>query len=461
MKKLFSIFILLLFFNTLSFSSISMTPYLQSLSSNSVCVCVECTTADTVTVNYGLTSSFGSSARTTFISTTGGSTYVHKIQLNNLTAGSLYYYQAVQGSSSPTSTFHTAVLPGTSFRFAAMGDCRTDVTTHGQIASAIQGRNPLFSIYSGDMCIDDNYSSWKSEYFISQELSLISQVPFFLAPGNHEAWGPNNQAFVNNPQSSSGTQAYYSFDIGDIHFVSVNMYVDYSVNGAQYNWVNSDLGATQRRWKIVFFHEPAYSYGGHGSNTTMQTWTNNIFIPRGVDIVICGHNHFYQHCLANGLHHFVIGGGGAPLYTPTTGQYVVMSAQSYCYGIFDVTQTSIHMNVYSNTNSFIDSLTWTKPLGVKGNKDITVSSYKLYQNYPNPFNPATKIKFDIPAKNNSIVYLAVYDISGKTVATLVNEKLGGGTYEAAFDGSGLSSGTYFYKLTAGSFSDVKKIVLLK
>lgn len=459
MKKLF---LLIFICPLLTYSSLVMQPYLQALSSNSAYVCVECTVADTVTINYGTTVSFGSNARTSIISTTGGSTYVHKILLNNLTANTLYYYRAVQGSSvSSTFSFHSAVLPGTGFRFAVMGDCRTDVTTHGQIATDIIGRNPLMSVYSGDMCYDDNYTTWKSEYFITQELNLISQVPFFLAPGNHEAWGPNNQAFVCNPTSSSGTQAYYSFDIGDVHFVSINMYVDYSVNGTQYNWVNSDLASTNKRWKVVFFHEPAYAYGGHGSNTVMQTWTTNIFLPRGVDMVICGHNHFYQHCLANGLHHFVIGGGGAPLYVPSAGQYVVMSAQSFCYGIFDVTLTSIHMNIYSNTNSFIDSLTWNKPVGIKKESDEVISSYKLYQNYPNPFNPTTKIKFDVPEKNTTNVSLSIYDISGKSVATLVNEKLNGGTYEVSFDGSNLSSGTYFCKLIAGSYSNVKKIILAK
>ena len=462
MKKLFTTIILLLFCSLESYSAISMSPYLQAVTTNSIYVCVECSTADTVTVNYGTTTSFGLIAKTTLISATGGGTYVHKIKLINLTANTLYYYKAVQGSSiSAVNNFRSAVLPGTNFRFLAFGDCRTNTTPHGQISVNMLAANGLFSVYYGDYCVDDNYSTWKSEFFISDELALDAHIPFMSVPGNHEAWGANNQAWVYNLQANSGTQDYYSFDYGDIHFVMMNNYVDYSISGAQYNFVMNDLSTTTRRWKIVIFHEPAYSYGGHGSNTTMQTWCTNVFIPKGVDLVINGHNHFYQHCLANGLHHFVIGGGGAPLYVPTTGTYNVKFAQSYCYGVFDETPNTLKLTVYSNTNSVLDTVSFYKATGITPNKETTASSYKLYQNYPNPFNPLTKIKFDVPQGNSNNVSLVVADISGKVIATLVNEQLNSGSYEVTFDGSKLSSGIYFYKLQTNKFTDVKKLMLVK
>jgi len=439
-----------------------MSPYLQAVTTNSIYVCVECSTADTVTVNYGTSPGFGLSVKTAIISTTGGGTYVHKIMLINLTANTLYYYQAVQGTSTSTmSSFHSAVLPGTNFRFLAFGDCRTNTTPHGQISANMLAANGLFSVYVGDYCVDDGYATWKNEFFIANELALDAQVPFMSVPGNHENWGPNDKAWVYNPSVNSGTQDYYSFDYGDIHFVCINNYVDYTVGGAQYNFVMSDLTSTTRRWKIVVFHEPAYSYGGHGSNTTMQTWCTNVFIPKGVDMVINGHNHFYQHCLANGLHHFVLGGGGAPLYTPSSGTYLVKSVQSYCYGVLDETPNSLKLTVLSNTNALLDTLTFFKaPTGIINN-EITANSYKLYQNYPNPFNPSTKIKFEVPQGNNKNVTLVVSDISGKIIATLVNEQLNSGTYEVTFDGSKLSSGTYFYKLQSNNFTDVKKLILVK
>jgi photosystem II stability/assembly factor-like uncharacterized protein len=85
--------------------------------------------------------------------------------------------------------------------------------------------------------------------------------------------------------------------------------------------------------------------------------------------------------------------------------------------------------------------------------------FSLGQNYPNPFNPSTLIKFAIPA--SSYVTLKVYDMLGKEVRTLVNGQLNTGIYEARFDSDGLSSGLYFYRIEAGDFADVKKMVLVK
>ena len=87
------------------------------------------------------------------------------------------------------------------------------------------------------------------------------------------------------------------------------------------------------------------------------------------------------------------------------------------------------------------------------------SSYSLSQNYPNPFNPKTKIKFDVVRLGD--VKIVVYDIVGREVQTLANESLKPGTYEASFDGSSLNSGVYFYRIQAGDFVNVKKMVLIK
>jgi hypothetical protein len=86
-------------------------------------------------------------------------------------------------------------------------------------------------------------------------------------------------------------------------------------------------------------------------------------------------------------------------------------------------------------------------------------SFRLYQNYPNPFNPVTNIKFDIP--KSSPVKIAVYDISGREISTLVNEQLSAGSYDINWNGSEHASGVYFYKLETGSFTEVKKMVLVK
>ena len=84
---------------------------------------------------------------------------------------------------------------------------------------------------------------------------------------------------------------------------------------------------------------------------------------------------------------------------------------------------------------------------------------KLFQNYPNPFNPTTIIRYQLPQGRN--VLLKVYDILGREVATLVNEVKPPGTYTVQFDASGLASGMYFYRLDAGHFMCVRKLMLLR
>jgi hypothetical protein len=85
--------------------------------------------------------------------------------------------------------------------------------------------------------------------------------------------------------------------------------------------------------------------------------------------------------------------------------------------------------------------------------------YSLSQNYPNPFNPSTRIEFAIPRQ--ALVELKVYTILGQEVATLVNQILPAGRHAVTLNGASMASGVYFYRLQAGSFTETKKLLLLK
>ena len=87
------------------------------------------------------------------------------------------------------------------------------------------------------------------------------------------------------------------------------------------------------------------------------------------------------------------------------------------------------------------------------------AKFVLSQNYPNPFNPTTDIKYDLP--KSGLVSLRVYDINGRLIKEIVNQKQVAGSYTARFDASNLSSGIYFYKLSAGEFKAQNKMVLIK
>ena len=162
-----------------------------------------------------------------------------------------------------------------------------------------------------------------------------------------------------------------------------------------------------------------------------------------------------------------VANGAAPFtgyYSPSNSLSVFNGLDPY--GDWTLTIT----DGYAGNDGILNS--WSLIISLDGATDIEkadeliVNSYSLSQNYPNPFNPTTKIRFTIPSTPLSFgegmgVRLVIYDLLGKEVATLVKEEKPAGTYEVTFDASGLSSGVYYYKITAGDYSETKKMILIR
>ncbi|HEX3044844.1 MAG TPA: metallophosphoesterase family protein [Bacillota bacterium] len=383
MRRLINVAIILCLFlitlvSTSRFSRAAfiMTPYLQAVTENSIYVLEESDSKDPVTVEYGETSDYGNQATTKKIETTTAipKTYVHKIKLTGLQPNMRYHYRVSQGNThSADFTFQTAVSPGTPFRFAWIADCRTGTKIHDQIAAQIKSAGPNFSIYGGDLCASSLYQSFKDEFFIPNELALIANVPFFNTPGNHEDWSQNTRAFTEAQAFTEGlwgltfsseNTGYYSFDYGDLHALVLNNEARNKGNikeSAQYVFAKADLQNTTKPWKIVVSHSPAYCAGGHGEDKAMKIYTKDIFEPNGVDLVISGHSHFYQHNLVNGIHHLIIGSAGAPLYQPKKASYTVKSIKDYNYAIIDESSTTLDLTVYNNRGKILEQINLTKP----------------------------------------------------------------------------------------------------
>jgi hypothetical protein len=130
------------------------------------------------------------------------------------------------------------------------------------------------------------------------------------------------------------------------------------------------------------------------------------------------------------------------------------------YGTNYSTGDQVEVDYSNPIQAGVDQYTFT-PTNVTGiNENNTIPlKFMLSQNYPNPFNPSTTIKYSIP--NANVISLKIYDVLGREVRTLLNEYKTQGTYYVNFNASGLSSGVYFYRLTAGNYSDVKKLMLIK
>ncbi len=140
--------------------------------------------------------------------------------------------------------------------------------------------------------------------------------------------------------------------------------------------------------------------------------------------------------------------------TDTTGMMPLLKPASYygwvVYSTDGYTQVaSIDSFVFRTSDKITDV----------NNPELVPKSFALYQNYPNPFNPTTTIEYDIAKRSN--VSVIIYDVLGREVTKLVNQVMNPGRYKAVFNASDLPSGVYFYRITAGSFVETKKLILIK
>jgi aminopeptidase N len=139
----------------------------------------------------------------------------------------------------------------------------------------------------------------------------------------------------------------------------------------------------------------------------------------------------------------------------TSLRFMNYTNNEYFQWIFDRQPTTL---VFDPNNDIVLKEASTILGVIPKNKQLPFT-FALHQNFPNPFNPVTRIKFDIPKRSN--VTLKIYDVLGRLIIEPVNELREAGRYNVEFDGTNLPSGVYYYKIEAGSFTDVKKMVLIK
>ncbi len=126
----------------------------------------------------------------------------------------------------------------------------------------------------------------------------------------------------------------------------------------------------------------------------------------------------------------------------------------------NLTQVSYRLKQIDNDGTFAYSKVVTVDLtSITSVEENIQYQFAVEQNFPNPFNPTTQIKYSIPS--NSLVTLVIYNLLGSQVKTLVNEFQNAGKYNVDFNAEHLSSGVYFYRLSAGRFSETRKLLLLR
>ncbi|OHB80392.1 MAG: hypothetical protein A2W31_18925 [Planctomycetes bacterium RBG_16_64_10] len=351
--------------STASADLVRPAPWLAGVAADSVYVCLEADDANSTIVEYGLTAAYGQQRTTEYSEPTAYGNRAHNVHLTGLQPNAQYHYRVAHGASvSADYTFWTAPEPGTPARWGFAADSRSQTAVHDAMAGLILAQNPRMMVYGGDLCTSGvsefAYEYWSTEWFVPNQEALNATAPWVNATGNHEQWNELTRALT---QAPAGDSPYFSFDYGDSHILILNTELPYSPGSPQWDFAANDLAAATAVWKVVAFHKSAYAAGGHGEEPGMVAMTQGLFEPHGVDLVLTGHNHFYQHNLVNDIHHMVLGSFGAPLYFPAVASYTILSEQTYCFGIIDTTPSDLTLTTYRDDGSVIEVLRLHQLLG--------------------------------------------------------------------------------------------------
>lgn len=304
--------------------TVTRGPYLQRGSHNSVVVRwrTDVATNSRVRHSTSLTGTFTNVDHST-------STTEHVVTVTGLAANTKYFYSV--GSTSAVLTgpdantfFVTAPNPGVakSTRIWVVGDAGTNDSSQRAVRDAYYAftgtRHTDLWLMLGDNAYNDGTDAeYQNAVFGSTNAyaAMLRKSVLWSTMGNHEGHtadsltqsGPYYSIFT-FPTSgeagglASGTEAYYSFDYGNLHFICLESYQvpgNSSAFTTMKNWLTNDLNSTTREWIVAFWHHPPYSKGSHNSDTEsqmvrMRTDVNPILEAGGVDLVLSGHSHAYE-----------------------------------------------------------------------------------------------------------------------------------------------------------------------
>lgn len=200
---------------------------------------------------------------------------------------------------------------GNSLKFAVIGDNGTGNKAEYQIADELATMRRKFAFDFVVMLGDNLYGGEATKDFANKfekpyHVLLDSGVKFYASLGNHD--DPSRQ--ITYEKFNMGGKHYYSFKPKeDVRFFALDSnYMD----KRQLDWFEGELKNSGSAWKIVYFHHPIYSSGEkHGSNVELRTAIEPVMVKYGVDVVLSGHEHFYERLKAQkGIHYFIVGSSG-------------------------------------------------------------------------------------------------------------------------------------------------------
>jgi 3',5'-cyclic AMP phosphodiesterase CpdA len=334
-------------------------PYVQGVTATSATICWVSKAPGVGVVRYGKAQDLGREGTNRRIGRR------HAVALVDLDPGSTYLYRVEGVDGSPrTGSFSTAPAgEGSRFSFAVVGDSGSG--GKGQLAvAALLGRLvPDLILHTGDVVYPAGQQRHYGRRFFAPYGGLIKKVPLFPVLGNHDVMKANGAAFLENfhpPLSSPGsTKRYYSFDWGDVHFVALDSELYHGDKGAsaerQKVFLERDLAATGKRWKVAFLHRSPYGSSRHGGDERVRKNLAPIFAKHGVDLVFAGHDHVYERTVPiGGVTYVVSGGGGRRLYPAGDGRLTAFSRSAHHAVLVRVSGTRLSLEALEPDGTVFD-----------------------------------------------------------------------------------------------------------
>ncbi len=302
---------------SLTDSGLTFGPYLQRVNKHAATILARSDTATTVDLYYrAVGAAHWKHNREDSADTQ------HRYRLTNLKRGRDYeYYLQDDAGNRLTQTYTMQTQKDVSdddpLRVAVFGDSGINTITQYEVASEITSWQPELLLHTGDIAYNSGTEQEFIDNFFVVYSNLLPEVPFYGSIGNHEyttdSAGPYKDLF--ETPKNGADEDYYSFNYDQTHFVSLNANLDFSVGSTMYEWLKDDLENTNKRWVIVFFHQPVYSSSTHGSTPGMAEALVPLFEDNHVDLVLNGHDHAYERFRkTNGVTYIVTGGGGNVTY---------------------------------------------------------------------------------------------------------------------------------------------------
>lgn len=312
----------------------------------------------------------------------------HGVSLTGLSAGKpvSYRVQACGAVAGPF-TFRAATGADTQrVHFATMGDIGVNHRNQIAVGRAIHAARPELVLTLGDNVYPDGTEREWTDNFFTPLAGVLAEIPYFLSLGNHDYVANQAQAQIdagympnNNPR---GTERYYSFNWGHVHFVALDSqcYSRWTTTpecspAEQKAWLEADLEANQQPWTVVYMHHPAYSSGDHGGNPRIADLLP-IFEKHGVDMVLAGHDHNYErmHPLRGGrmtapenggVPYWVVGTGGVGIKRFAVAQPAITAFRDHTHhGFLNVTVEggTLTADFVTMDGAVLDTYTTTKAL---------------------------------------------------------------------------------------------------